>query len=842
MTSSNKQLLILLILKNFFILSSQKTIETNFELLNKLTIKVQTYIHDQAIHNNNIYIELLSGTFSLQINPASILSSREFTKGNGKISVMDKKGFVVNSDSTKLNFCHPVKLDSCIGADITGLTLEESQMIKMDQKDGTNFFYLISEKVSRIGQVDSSSLSLQTQILPSIALSFSLEQNTEFIFLALDELSIFAINNFQQQKNVKLDLASSGEYDTVAMAYDEENLTEGSHLLFLADCKILHYSTTYQLVMKISPVSFCQVGQTSDYNLKKIKKTRYVVSLQNNIIQFLHINFFSSTDKYNKEFNLGEGVVATSVDYSAFENMISISTSKGEIFFITTKENTICHINCKSCKSGLSFKSCIECKENFTLKNGICIKNSCLLSNLYYLDHPTNCLQTCPEYYFSSGEARACLRCPEQCISCKNLTNCSGCQKDFFVASDGASCLRSCPSGEAAGVDGKKCRKCHATCKECDGVTGFSCTECGGERVLSAGRACELPNGNRNCEEEVEFFDEGDNRCKLCDFSCKWCFGSKSWNCKKCVKEKFFLEPSSCVDECPEKTFENEKGSGEKICERCLKNCKSCNSSEKCKICKENYRLNSSEDTCKLICSENCAVCSVLNKCEFCQQGYKLNDDKKECEAICPENCEMCDFPFRCKICKENFKITNDKFCKEKISFYVKTWFIILLLGIMLLLSFGIIVILGLCILKFKKFKNKIVHKKSTVDDMKTKEQTFSEQVKNALPTEEIPETERKLSEAPDSLFSQKVPKRAFYSPYKRRSSASDILGSKIVNRRYVPNRNSSNSQRNIYRPKSRLLWRDKNKKREKEGNFEKRESIELKKMEPSYDVIDLNE
>ena len=129
----------------------------------------------------------------------------------------------------------------------------------------------------------------------------------------------------------------------------------------------------------------------------------------------------------------------------------------------------VCGVGCKNCNDP---NKCLECKDNWFL-------------------HLDKCQQECPTGYYKDCLKHVCKKCNESCEICTggSTTECSQCNKGFFL--EGTSCVKqeNCRKGTYADKDTRKCASCNIP--YCDRCSDFAtCTVCINGFSLNANGGC----------------------------------------------------------------------------------------------------------------------------------------------------------------------------------------------------------------------------------------------------------------------------------------------------------------------------------------------------------------
>ena len=124
----------------------------------------------------------------------------------------------------------------------------------------------------------------------------------------------------------------------------------------------------------------------------------------------------------------------------------------------------------------------IGCSGCFSVSASACY--SCSPSALppkYLLSN--TCSATCPSGKYIDSDAFFCVSCDVSCVACSGAgnTNCvGGCQSGYYQqpAPATSTCLDTCPPNYYKDNSLKKCLPCHANCQTCTGPSKSSCSAC----------------------------------------------------------------------------------------------------------------------------------------------------------------------------------------------------------------------------------------------------------------------------------------------------------------------------------------------------------------------------
>ncbi|KAL4507712.1 hypothetical protein ABPG73_012400, partial [Tetrahymena malaccensis] len=352
------------------------------------------------------------------------------------------------------------------------------------------------------------------------------------------------------------------------------------------------------------------------------------------------------------------------------------------------KDETCCPFNqygqndvCQQCPS-----NCQQCDSQ---------TNCTLCLQTYFLNIDKICISACPVKFF--GQNGTCQQCPSNCDKCDSQTNCISCSQNYFLNND-KTCISNCPV-KFFGQNGT-CQQCPSNCDKCDSYT--NCISCSQNYFLNIDKTC-----ISYCP--VKFFGQ-DGTCQMCPPNCESCSSLK--NCTSCSERNYLVSDGSCLTECPTPYIKDDKQKkcvcrenstfkdnlckcnlyyfdDKNECKPCPENCSECQSQALCKLCKENYFLNSDKTcisacpvkffgqngTCQQ-CPSNCDKCDSQTNCISCSQNYFLNIDKtciSKCPVKffgqdgtcqqCPSNCDKCDSYTNCISCSQNYFFNIDKTC-----------------------------------------------------------------------------------------------------------------------------------------------------------------------------------
>ena len=366
---------------------------------------------------------------------------------------------------------------------------------------------------------------------------------------------------------------------------------------------------------------------------------------------------------------------------------VNLNCSKG--YFAGSESCEECGEFCAEC---LSLETCLLCKDNYYLNDGVCIpscpsyryfsqenqcldcsakcescygpqENQCTECRNTQLLYKGTCISECPlSTYVLDKE---CFDCSEECKQCDSYGKCLSCAEGYFEYEE--ECIQKCPFGFFKRAD--SCFPCSENCQECDSQKCFTCEK---GYYLHQSECKVAPT----CQ-ETYFFNGTD--CEACHSNCLSCFGKEHNECYEC-SFKYFLNNTECkslLANCNSTSFRTQTNQ----CQPCSYPCLTCNSSTFCESCLGNllsykgacvtecpskaYQTNSSCVDCSLGCelcnSTTCFSCQeelFINKYECVEScGPRKYPVGAECFA-CPENCNVCEEGI-CSECLEGFYLSE---------------------------------------------------------------------------------------------------------------------------------------------------------------------------------------
>ena len=291
---------------------------------------------------------------------------------------------------------------------------------------------------------------------------------------------------------------------------------------------------------------------------------------------------------------------------------------------------------CKSCGLDNDLGKCIECKDNFYLRedanNGVCYDQTSIEKN-YYLDKT----------------AKLYKKCNDNCETCFGGSNseCYSCVENQFLLDN--KCSDECERGYAFKLSRKCLESCPIYTVQLDSPKKicFNCKD--NNTYLKNGICGAKEDGYFVANRYYQYLDKCYDSCRICSKS----GNSLNHNCEKCKIGYSSLEDDTKMcfktDEIVEGyKFEIESDKFKKCYESC-KTCSETNGNEidnKCLTCKKNYEKDPYTPTnCVLKCDKNWFknLTSELKECvDSCPSSYPyFISINNECTQSC-NSCSKC--------------------------------------------------------------------------------------------------------------------------------------------------------------------------------------------------------
>ncbi|TSL97355.1 Proprotein convertase subtilisin/kexin type 5 [Bagarius yarrelli] len=293
-----------------------------------------------------------------------------------------------------------------------------------------------------------------------------------------------------------------------------------------------------------------------------------------------------------------------------------------------------CHYKCRSC-GGPYYDDCDSCENDMLLKEGKCVsmndavhcEPSHFVNGMFMVASTHMCVSSCPAGTFGNKTSGHCEECLPGCVRCNEAQHCLKCINHLYLQN--GLCVAKCTKGYS---EGSECRSCAEQCATCTNEAGY-CLSCEQPYLLYK-HTCVV-----HCPEG--YYVES-NECKQCPNGCTQC--NIKGQCSEC-KQYFFLHKDVCLDDCPKAYFPKVQ---EKKCERCHKNCATCNGPD--------------ADDC-ISCSNPTAVRYNGACLSTCSSDTYL--DRTECRD-CDRSCMTCSgpHPSSCLSCRPNMRKDVNGHCE----------------------------------------------------------------------------------------------------------------------------------------------------------------------------------
>ena len=333
--------------------------------------------------------------------------------------------------------------------------------------------------------------------------------------------------------------------------------------------------------------------------------------------------------------------------------------------------------------------NCITCEENYRLANNLC---NALIINCASYEEDEKCHQCKSGFAFEEDNK----------MECKNKTLFE--EGSYYTKDGGISYYRCDGTGEGR----------IQNCKICEYKTSDNeliCNECNQDYVLKDDED-NICYSKRQFENDKKYYYEDSLHIKTCSKNkdkCEECENnSGTLTCQKCIDNYFFVNGD--YDNCIPKNeitpineyYYDEQVYGYFLCltYNSISDCKKCNNSNTCYLCKDGYSfINNEKNSCNKIedlgdqyfidendntiyrrCSEymdNCDTCSSKNVCLTCMDGFDLYKDNSKCVNVtdqkyikkddnlyylCSEiinNCNECSDETVCLNCLSGYELEN---------------------------------------------------------------------------------------------------------------------------------------------------------------------------------------
>ncbi|EAS05887.3 hypothetical protein TTHERM_01144950 (macronuclear) [Tetrahymena thermophila SB210] len=389
---------------------------------------------------------------------------------------------------------------------------------------------------------------------------------------------------------------------------------------------------------------------------------------------------------------------------------------------------------------------CLPCPKNCNICSSQTQCTTC--QSKQYLFTDGSCVSSCPTTFVSNDSTQSCdcrpnssiqpsnkclcntgfvdiggncMTCPTNCNICSSQTQCTTCQKNYYLFIDG-SCVSSCPTTFISNDSTQSCvcrsnssispeNKCLCNtgfvdlgsncCQEkyyqfIDGTCVSSCPTTFVSNDSTQSCDCR-PNSSispkKQCLCNTGFIDEGVN-CVPCPSNCDTC--SSETQCTTCQEKYYLFIDGTCVSSCPSTFISNDST------QSCV--CRTNSSISPKKQCLCNTGFVDIAGDC-VSCPINCDICLSQTQCTTCQSKYYLfidgtcvsscpttfvsNDSTQSCDCRpnsslspgkqclcntgfidlggncvpCPANCNICSSQTQCTTCQEKYYLFIDGTC-----------------------------------------------------------------------------------------------------------------------------------------------------------------------------------
>ncbi|ESU41734.1 Variant-specific surface protein, partial [Giardia duodenalis] len=307
-----------------------------------------------------------------------------------------------------------------------------------------------------------------------------------------------------------------------------------------------------------------------------------------------------------------------------------------------------CDHTCKTCNNP---HTCLECSTNHCRNaSGACVEPEDVYDGCGKCAHDTNKCIKCHEGYFFNAKTFTCIKCKENCYTCKNETECEEPSSGYHLDNSTGAITR------CEDTNCKICDESISTCDECvDGYTlngggsSSSCTPCNDKHCSECASAS-------TCSGCKEGYVLTGSVCSPCGTNCYFCMDGTYPSPYRCVSGAcmpgYRFDPNSfyCA-ECPEGCISCYYDSlrAETICDRCKTTTDAvtgpniygilCTASPQGPCFKGQFLENGECISCE-VSVMGCEECSERYQCTKCLEGFYLVGNI--CVA-CDSTCDTCE-------------------------------------------------------------------------------------------------------------------------------------------------------------------------------------------------------
>lgn len=302
--------------------------------------------------------------------------------------------------------------------------------------------------------------------------------------------------------------------------------------------------------------------------------------------------------------------------------------------------------------------------------------SSCFAGSFLHPNTGGQCISSCPSGFWQDTYTRTCQPCwsssspPYTCATCYGSrdTNCLSCHDGSFLHQ--GQCINPCPDGYWSDTSVRECKPCWSSttspfsCKTCDAKYDSNCLSC------NIG-TFQYPMGYGRCIDICPDGFYGDNsiwQCKPCytstggsalpgKYTCVTCYGPAATNCKSCQIGTYYSSIENiCVTSCPDGYYADNSPYPYNQCRKCYQSsppsnldgtCATCYGpdSNQCYTCDSPLFFDATTGRCVSTCPIGYWGNPSSKECEHCYQAPSPTDPSQNCyTCIGPEstNCTSC--------------------------------------------------------------------------------------------------------------------------------------------------------------------------------------------------------
>ncbi|KAF5907317.1 proprotein convertase subtilisin/kexin type 5-like, partial [Clarias magur] len=344
-----------------------------------------------------------------------------------------------------------------------------------------------------------------------------------------------------------------------------------------------------------------------------------------------------------------------------------------------------CAANCSICTSATH---CVHCTSSFYSKDGVCIKLECeggkvddaahedcatceegcqkclsarpahcmsCLKGYYKLR--TSCHKICPEKTYGDDTYMVCSPCDDNCINCDEA-QCYLCE-DGFLLSDGM-CVNECEEGFYEDST-HECEPCHHECRSCGGPFYDDCDSCEDDTRLVEGQCVSL-NEAVHCDPlhflNAYFPKLEEKKCERCHKNCETCDGPNEDDCISCNYPSDVRYNGACLSTCPTGTYQDKnecRESGVFHCKSCYEGFRMFGGMCSSLCLAGEYAISTSPEPKCVPCDPSCLECKGAGpfNCTSCHAVHRLSEDGR-CLPCCEKESRVDSSPLSWECCRCN--------------------------------------------------------------------------------------------------------------------------------------------------------------------------------------------